>query len=127
MNKLLLVGFGGFIGSVCRWLLGVGVDRCFPLARLPVGTLLVNLLGCLLAGTLYGLAERQTWVTPELRLLLFTGFLGGFTTFSAFGLETMKLLERAEFGVVAVYLSASVVLGLIAVWFGWKVLAMKMG
>lgn len=118
MTNILLVGIGGFIGSVARyklsgWLLHLTVHEKFPYS-----TFAVNVVGCLIAGVLAGLAERFELFGPSARLLLLTGFLGGFTTFSAFGLETMSLLRRGELWVAALYVVASVLLGLVAVWIG---------
>jgi CrcB protein len=76
----------------------------------PLGTFIINVLGCFCIGFLGGLSERTT-IDPNLRLLLQTGFLGGFTTFSSFGLETFQLLHRGEGGTAAAYLTASNLVG----------------
>jgi fluoride exporter len=118
MKALLLVALGGAIGSVARYSLSGLVLRHTIDWRFPAGTFAVNVLGCLAAGALAGLAEKHGMFSPEARLLLFTGLLGGFTTFSAFGLETMHLMKRGEFGVAAANVLLSVAIGLLALWIG---------
>ena len=118
MKAALLVAIGGAIGSVARykvsaWVLNHTLDWKFP-----AGTFVVNVLGCLLAGLLAGLAQRHTLFSAETRLLLFTGLLGGFTTFSAFGLETMVLLRRGELWIAGLNVVLSVTAGLAALWIG---------
>jgi CrcB protein len=118
VKAVLLVGLGGAVGSVLRyqlsgWILHHTVDW-----RFPAGTFAVNVAGCLVAGLLAGLAERHGWLSADARLLLFTGLLGGFTTFSAFGLETMFLLKRGEPMIAAANVLLSVAAGLAALWLG---------
>ena len=121
MTNILLVGLGGFIGSVARYKLGGWILHLTVQEKLPFGTFAVNVAGCLVAGVLAGLVEKHELFSAETRLFLFTGLLGGFTTFSAFGLETMFLLRRGEPWVAAIYAGASVLLGVIAVWLGIKI------
>ena len=121
MTNILLVGLGGFIGSVARYKLGGWVLHMTAHEKFPFGTFAVNVAGCLVAGVLAGLVEKHELFSAETRLFLFTGLLGGFTTFSAFGLETMFLLRRGEPWVAAIYAGASVLLGVIAVWLGIKI------
>ena len=123
MHKLLLVGVGGFTGAVARFLVGHWLLPLTIAQRFPWPTFSVNVSGCLVIGLLAGLAERHELFGPGLRLFLFTGLLGGFTTFSAFGLETIALLRREAFVVAALYVTASVVLGLAAVWLGLRLVA----
>jgi len=120
MKSILLVGLGGFIGSVARYKLGGWVLHLTVQEKFPFSTFTVNVVGCLVVGVLAGLAERFELFGPEIRLFLFTGLLGGFTTFSAFGLETVFLLRRGELLVAAMYVGASVLLGITAVWLGIK-------
>ena len=87
MPKLLIIGIGGFAGSILRYLVSDFFSRLFENPWFPHGTLAVNAIGCLLIGFLGGLAEIGQTFSPEIRLLLFVGFLGGFTTFSTFGYE----------------------------------------
>jgi CrcB protein len=118
MKAILLVALGGAIGSVTRfklsgWILHHTIDW-----RFPAGTFTVNVAGCLVAGVCAGLAEKHDMFSPDTRLLLFTGILGGFTTFSAFGLETMFLLKRGELMVAGANVLLSVAAGLVALWLG---------
>lgn len=114
----LLVGIGGGVGSVARYLLSTWTMHAAAPAKFPLGTFVVNLLGCLLAGVLAGLAERHAVFDAQVRLLLMVGVLGGFTTFSAFGLETAQLLRRGEWLVATGYVGGSVLLGIGAVLLG---------
>lgn len=113
---MLLVAAGGAIGSVARYKLSGLVLHHTPDWRFPLGTFVVNVLGCLAAGALAALAERHHLFTPEARLLLFTGLLGGFTTFSAFGLETLHLVKRGEWAIATAYAGSSVLVGIAALW-----------
>lgn len=123
MRALLLVGLGGALGSMARY--AVAVLMLQPGAtRFPWGTLAVNVLGCLAAGVLAGLSERHGWLDADARAFLFTGLLGGFTTFSAFGLDALALMRRGEPGAALAYVAASLVLGLAAAWMGMR-LAMR--
>ena len=117
-SQIILVGIGGFIGSVFRFLLSGFVHRLVPLSEFPFGTLAVNVLGCLLIGLLNGLAETRQIIGPELRLLLMIGMLGGFTTFSAFGYETLALIRDAEVFRATGNVFLQVFFGLVAVWMG---------
>lgn len=121
MTNLLLVGAGGFLGAVARYLLGGWILHHSMAAKFPWSTFAVNVLGCLVIGLLSGLAGRFDAFGHGTRLFLFTGLLGGFTTFSAFGLETIFLTRRGEWFFAALYVGASVVLCLFAVWVGWRV------
>jgi CrcB protein len=118
MKAVLLVALGGAIGSVARYKLSGLVLHHTVDWRFPAGTFAVNVLGCLVAGVLAGLAEKHDLLSPDARLLLFTGLLGGFTTFSAFGLETMHLIKRGDVAVAAANVALSVVAGLLALWLG---------
>jgi len=118
VKALALVALGGGFGAGCRYLVSIALMRGV-VNGFPFGTLLVNLFGCLLIGVWAGLAVRHTWLDGDLRLLLVTGVLGGFTTFSAFGLETLNLMRRGELLLAGAYVGASVVLGLGLVMLGW--------
>lgn len=113
------VGLGGLLGAIARYALSLRLSAATApsagLAPLPWGTLAVNLLGCLAIGLLAGLALRGDWLGPALQLFLFTGVLGGFTTFSAFGLEALTLLLQRQWALALGYVLASVGLGLLAV------------
>ncbi len=114
---VVLVAAGGAVGSVARYLVGVWSVRVLGLA-FPWGTLIVNLVGSFAIGLLAELIARRFNASMELRLLLVTGFLGGFTTFSAFSLDTIALYERGQVTTAAVYVLASVVLSLAATFAG---------
>ena len=122
MTNILWVGLGGFIGSVTRYKLGGWVLHLTVQQKFPFSTFVVNIVGCLVAGVLAGLVEKHELFSADARLFLFTGLLGGFTTFSAFGLETLTLLRRGEPWVAATYAAASVLLGVAAVWLGFKIM-----
>jgi CrcB protein len=121
MKALLLVALGGALGSVARFKLSGLVLQQVPGWRFPLGTFTVNVVGCLVAGVLAGLAERHDMFTPDARLLLFTGVLGGFTTFSAFGLETVHLLRRGDIAIASANIVLSVTAGIAALFIGLAV------
>src|SRR5512145_3259967 len=106
---MLIVGAGGALGAIARYKLGGLVLHHTLDWKFPAATFTVNVLGCLAAGVLAGLVERHDLFGPHARLLLFTGILGGFTTFSAFGLETAYLLRRGEAGAAVANVVLSVV------------------
>jgi fluoride exporter len=114
------VGLGGLLGSLARYRLGGFVLHHTANWRFPLSTFVVNLLGCALVGVLAGIAEHRHELSPAARLFLITGFCGGFTTFSAFGFETVYLLRRHAAPWALVNVAFSVVAGMAAVWFGWK-------
>lgn len=116
MRLLLIIGTGSFIGGICRCLLGHLVQSKVG-EGFPVGTLVINLLGCFVIGCMFGLSER-TNISLELRLFVMTGLCGGFTTFSAFGLETLNLLRLGQTTYALSYVAASVLLGLLATFVG---------
>lgn len=119
MSSLFLVALGGALGSVARYSLSGWVLHHTLGWRFPLGTFLVNMIGCLLVGLLGGLVVKFHFFSADTRLFLFTGLVGGFTTFSAFGLETFYLLRRGEVLVAGSYVVSSVVVGLLALWIGF--------
>lgn len=120
MTNLLLVGAGGFLGAAARYLLGGWILHHTMMGKFPWSTFAVNVLGCLAIGALSAVAERFNVTGPGFRLFLFTGLLGGFTTFSAFGFETFFLLRRGEWPIAALYAAASVMVCIFAVWAGFR-------
>ena len=118
MIGVVLVGVGSLIGGILRYGLSSWVYRALDNPWFPYGTLAVNLLGCLVIGFLSGLAEARAAFTPEARLFLFVGVLGGFTTFSSFGLETFALARDGQSLAVLANIGSQVGLGLFAVWLG---------
>jgi CrcB protein len=118
MLRVLLVGAGGFLGAVLRYAVGGWVHNALDSPWFPYGTLVVNVAGCLLIGFLASLAEARSFFGPEVRLFLFIGILGGFTTFSSFAYETFSLARDSENLAAMTNVLAQVVLGLAAVWLG---------
>ncbi|TCA30496.1 fluoride efflux transporter CrcB [Rhizobium leguminosarum bv. viciae] len=114
MIQALLVAFGGAIGSVLRYYVGQWALRLMGPA-FPWGTLAVNVVGCFVIGVFAELIARKFNASVELRLLLITGFLGGFTTFSAFSLDAISLFERGETVAGSIYIAASVGFSMAAV------------
>lgn len=114
MRTMLLIAIGGAAGALARAGLATAIGNDLrDGTRLPLGTLTVNLVGCTIAGLLLGLSERLGWAdAPWFRPLIFVGLLGGFTTFSAFGIETLDLLRRQAIGLAVLYVLISVVVGL---------------
>ena len=123
MKSLLIVALGGGLGSMARYQLGAWVLHHTIDWKFPLGTFVVNVVGCFVAGTLAGLAERYELFGPEARIFLFTGLLGGFTTFSAFSLETVYLFRRGELFIAGTNVIASVLCGLVAFWLALKLVA----
>ena len=113
---MVFVALGGAIGSLARYELTGWVLHRTVSWRFPAGTFVVNVVGCLIAGALAGLATRGDWLPADGRVFLFSGLLGGFTTFSAFGLETVLLLRRGEWVVAGGNIVLSVVAGIAALW-----------
>ncbi|MBP1677883.1 MAG: camphor resistance protein CrcB [Bacteroidetes bacterium] len=118
MKELLLVGFGGFIGSIARFLFS-RLNLSWHFLSVPMGTLTVNVLGSLIIGFLVGLSMRSTLITNDIRLFLMVGFCGGFTTFSSFTSENLTLLQSGQVGIVLLYTGASIVLGFLSVYLGY--------
>lgn len=113
----LLIGIGGFLGSIARYLTASYFTKIIPSA-FPYGTFAVNILGCLAIGIVYGLSERCSWFTPEWRLFLATGLCGGYTTFSSFTYENVELLQNGNYFTFASYSIASFVLCLVSSFIG---------
>lgn len=120
----LLVGIGGFLGAIARYQFGGWVMHHTMQARFPWSTFAVNVAGCFVIGALSAMAEKFGMIGPSARLFLFTGILGGFTTFSAFGLETAYLLRRGETAVAAAYVGGSVLVGLAALWIAFRLVCL---
>jgi CrcB protein len=119
LKELLIVAAGGGLGSIGRYLLSGLVLHRTVNWEFPLGTFLVNVLGCLFVGVLAGLAVKHDLLSADARLFLFTGIAGGFTTFSAFGLETFYLLRKGEIGIAAAFVLLSVGVGMLTLWAGF--------
>lgn len=116
--NILLVGIGGALGSISRYLLGTWIQTLSRSLDFPFGTLTVNLIGCFVIGFLSQLAEARGAFTPESRAFVFIGILGGFTTFSSFGNDTINLFREGGSFNALVNIGANVIVGLILVWLG---------
>jgi len=117
VKVLFAVGSGGFFGSVLRYL----VYRYFEtgsFSGFPWGTLAVNMIGSLLAGFLFGLSDKTNLIPHSLNLFLMVGFCGGFTTFSAFALENIKLYQNGAFSITFLYLAITILMGLASIFAG---------
>jgi fluoride exporter len=117
IKTLLLIGSGGFLGSISRFLLSRFVQLNL-ISAFPFGTFFVNISGCFLIGLIYGLSDRSTLFNTEWKLFLATGFCGGFTTFSAFANENLALLRDGAFFYFFLYSGLSVFLGIFAAFIG---------
>jgi CrcB protein len=120
LRSALLVALGGALGSVLRWLLGNWVHSALPATKFPWGTFAVNALGSFAIGALLGVTLERASVSPAARLLLVTGVLGGFTTFSAYSYETLQLARGGQWPAAVGYSLGSVAVGLVAVYGGWE-------
>lgn len=118
MTNILLVGIGGFIGSVMRYLVGGAVQSYMKRLDFPYGTLAVNLIGCFVIGVLAQYGESRGVFSSESRAFIFIGVLGGFTTFSSFGNDTVNLLRESFVMNAFLNIGANVLLGLLAIWLG---------
>ena len=117
MRQIMAIALAGALGTLGRYWLSGLVQR-HGRATFPVGTLAVNLLGCLFIGLVMEMVREHPMLGPQTRSILVVGFLGGFTTFSAFGYETAELLRGGSFLLAALNVGGSIVLGLLAVSLG---------
>lgn len=118
MWKVLFIGLAGFVGTVGRYGLSGIIARRYG-ETFPTGTLVVNIVGCFVAGLLFYFFQERNLVSPTTRTVVMIGFLGGFTTFSSFGLQTFTLLRDGEFWFATLNIVGSNVLGLLMVWAGY--------
>ena len=115
--KILVVGLGGFVGAIARYGLSGLVHR-YAQGTFPLGTMAVNVLGCLVIGVLMTLVEDRQFLSPNTRLFLTIGLLGSFTTFSTLGYETFELLREGDLRLAAANILGNLALGIGAVWLG---------
>lgn len=120
MKQVLFVGLGGAAGSMLRYLTSVVTLKYYS-ASFPLATLVVNVVGCFFAGLIFGSITQETADAQNLKVLLLTGFCGGFTTFSAFALENVRLMNSGNLSTAIVYTVVSLVAGLLAAWLGLSV------
>ncbi len=119
MQRLIFIGLAGFAGTLMRYWLSEWTARRFG-ETFPTGTLVVNLIGCFLAGLFFSLMFDRYLVSPTVRTVILIGLLGGFTTFSSFGLQTLTLLRDGEMGLALFNIAISNVGGLLMVWVGYS-------
>lgn len=117
MKMMLLAGVGGFVGTCLRYLTG-RLCHLWSLGGFPLGTFVVNVVGCFVIGALLGLAEQKNLLSPSMNVMLVTGFCGGFTTFSSFADDIFLLMQQRHWGIFILYTGLSLVLGIIMVWLG---------
>lgn len=118
MKQLLIVGFGGFIGSIARFLVS-RLNLHWHFLSIPMGTLTVNVLGSLFIGFIAGVSAKSEIISPALRLFLMVGVCGGFTTFSSFTNENLTLMQNGQFLSVLLYTGFSIFFGFLAVYLGY--------
>lgn len=119
LSKIILVGLAGGVGTLFRYALSGWVARKAG-ETFPLGTLVVNLAGCFLIGFLFHLFEERFLIDPLVRVAVLAGFLGGFTTFSSFGLQSFTLLRDGQFFLAGVNILISNLAGLFFVWIGYQ-------
>lgn len=117
IKQVLIVGLGGGCGSILRYLTSVFTAKQYT-GSFPLSTFVVNILGCIVIGLLIGLSERNQIISPDLKLLLITGFCGGYTTFSTFSAENFNLMQNGNYVILAMYVLTSTAIGLLAVYVG---------
>ena len=121
MLKWILIAVGGAVGSVLRYAVQGMVGQEIRGQSFPIGTIVVNITGCLLIGLLAGFFDGPRLVREEYRVGLLVGVLGGYTTFSSFGLETFRLASDGQFRLALANMVVSCVVGFVAVWVGYRV------
>jgi CrcB protein len=117
LKTALIIGFGGGLGSILRYFTSVLVSKYWS-SNFPLATFIVNSMGCLLIGFIIGLLEKNQLSDSRLKWFLVTGICGGLTTFSTFGMENYNLFQNNNSLLAFVYIAMSVIIGLLAIWFG---------
>ncbi len=125
MRNILLAGLGGFVGAILRYVVAGLVQDFSRSAWFPFGTLAVNVFGCLLIGVLGGWADNLDLFTPSVRVFVLIGILGGFTTYSTFGYETMALIRDHEMLYAFTNVALHLFLGLGGVWLGYSLSTLR--
>ncbi|MFC4817579.1 MULTISPECIES: fluoride efflux transporter CrcB [unclassified Flavobacterium] len=122
MKTIVYIAVGGAIGSVLRYLMNSVVAK-WSTTAFPIGTFLVNCIGCLMIGLFFGYFEKYNVLSKEMKLFLITGLCGGFTTFSAFSVENVGLLQSNQTGTMLLYTALSVLIGFTMTWCGMLIAA----
>lgn len=117
LRTIIMVGAGGFIGSVLRYLINVVIEKQMG-STFPLGTLIANVLGCFVIGIVFAFAEKGNLMSAEWRLFFAVGFCGGFTTFSAFAYNNLNLLKDNSLYYLLLNIGGSLFLGILAVYLG---------
>ncbi len=118
MSPVLYVALGGSLGASARYLLGHGAQKLWPASAFPWGTFLANVIGGLVMGLFIGWMSAKLTGSENMRLFMAVGVLGGFTTFSSFSLEALRMIETKSYALAAGYIGGSVILSVAAVFFG---------
>ena len=118
MKQLLIVGLGGFIGSVARFLVSK-LNLYWHFLSIPMGTLTVNVIGSFVIGFIVGISQKSDILSADVRLFLMVGVCGGFTTFSSFTNENMMLMQNGQFATALLYTGSSLLFGFLAVYLGY--------
>lgn len=122
MKTIIYIGIGGGIGSILRYLTNLAAGKLFN-SVFPMGTFLANCIGCLFIGLFFGYFEKNNLLSKDLKLFLITGLCGGYTTFSAFSVENVGLIQNNQMGTVLLYTALSIAIGFTATWFGMLIAA----
>lgn len=117
-KAVLIVGLGGALGTMCRYLLSLTCKQ----GAFPFTTLLINVIGSLVIGIVFALNEKNSFISNDMKLFLATGICGGFTTFSMFSVENVLLLKAGNYWMAAFYITASIVACLLATFIGFKII-----
>ena len=123
LKDILFIGLGGGVGSILRYLTSQTTVKIFSTRWFFAGTFAANIIGCFLIGLFSGWLLSQYPENNSLKYLLITGFCGGYTTFSAFAFENMRLIELGQWGILVGYVLLSVIVGIAAVWLGLRIVA----
>lgn len=115
--NFIYIAFGGALGAISRYILSTWIYNKSQ-QIFPYGTLAVNIIGCFFLGVFYTLTLEKSVIAPQIRIMVTVGFLGAFTTFSTFSLETLNLVKENNISMALLYIGTSVILGLLAVWLG---------